>query len=76
MPTKTGDYGGKLDVVPRERREALADLHGKLAAMQCLHCATVGKWTIQATAGRVRYVTCGGCGKRAKLATAAAAPTA
>jgi len=55
--------------VPREQREAAAELQARLAAEQCPHCATVGLWSIETTAGRVRYIKCGACGKYAKLVT-------
>jgi len=58
---------GKRTATPREQREAVADLQAKLAAKQCEHCATVGFWRIHGTVGDVRYISCGACGKCAKL---------
>jgi len=60
---------GNRVATPREVREAVADLQVKLSLKRCEHCATLGLWTITGTVAQVRYITCGACGKAAKLVT-------
>ena len=52
----------------RERRQSAAKLQTALAEKRCVHCLAVGCWRVDRTAGRIRYLVCGACGKRDQLA--------